>query len=60
MLVTSNSFTSATSMNFTILNPDSKSAALYQTSCNNLTQIITTSLYFTTTLKHIYPRWLQL
>ena len=44
MLVTSNSFTTATSINFTILNPDSNSAALYQTPCNNLTLLTNKSL----------------
>ena len=44
ILVTSNSFTTATSINFTILNPDSKSAALYQTPCNNLTLLTNSSL----------------
>ena len=44
MLVTSSSFKTATSINFTILNPGSKSAALYQTSCNNLTLLPDRSL----------------
>ena len=44
MLVTSNSFTSATSINFIIQNPGSKSAALYETPCNNLTLLTNRSL----------------
>ena len=44
MLVTSSSFTSATSINFIIQNPGSKSASLYQTSCNNLTLLTNRSL----------------
>ena len=36
-LVTSSSFTSATSINFIIQNPGSNSAALYETPCNKLT-----------------------
>ena len=44
MLVTSSSFTSATSINFTLLNPGTKSAALYQTPCNNLTLLTNRSL----------------